>query len=91
MCIAVCGGQGHPIPAPPLQQEEQRLTERCQSLDETVVRLTTFVRQNQVSLNHILVTQKKARWVTFECGCCGLRNPPRVAWEDSWGSSIEYL
>lgn len=63
----VCGGQGHPFPAPPLQQEEQRLTERCQSLDETVVRLTTFVRQNQVSLNHILVTQQKARWVTFEC------------------------
>ncbi|XP_049624813.1 coiled-coil domain-containing protein 154 [Suncus etruscus] len=42
------------------EQEEQRLTERCQSLDETVVRLTTFVRQNQVSLNHILVTQQKA-------------------------------
>ncbi|XP_055991081.1 coiled-coil domain-containing protein 154 [Sorex fumeus] len=43
------------------QQEEQRVVQRCQGLDDAVVRLTTFVRQNQESLNHILVTQKKAQ------------------------------
>ncbi|XP_004604483.2 coiled-coil domain-containing protein 154 [Sorex araneus] len=43
------------------RQEERRVVERCQGLDDAVVRLTTFVRQNQESLNHILVAQKKAQ------------------------------
>ncbi|XP_042777183.1 coiled-coil domain-containing protein 154 isoform X8 [Panthera leo] len=43
------------------QQEARRLLEQCRGLDRTVVQLTKFVRQNQVSLSRILLAEQKAR------------------------------
>ncbi|XP_060030081.1 coiled-coil domain-containing protein 154 [Erinaceus europaeus] len=43
------------------KQEQRGLVMQCQDLDKAVIRLTTFVQQNQVSLNRILVAQQKAR------------------------------
>uniref|UniRef100_A0A452RDE8 Coiled-coil domain containing 154 n=1 Tax=Ursus americanus TaxID=9643 RepID=A0A452RDE8_URSAM len=42
------------------QQEEGRLLEQCRGLDQAVIQLTKFVRQNQVSLNRILRAEQKA-------------------------------
>ncbi|KAM6155631.1 coiled-coil domain-containing protein 154 [Rhynchocyon petersi] len=39
------------------EQEESRLQEQCRGLDQAVVQLTKFVRQNQVSLDHVLQAQ----------------------------------
>lgn len=50
------------------QQEQRGLVMQCQDLDKAVIRLTTFVQQNQVSLNRILVAQQKARWVSGVLG-----------------------
>ncbi|XP_006874005.1 PREDICTED: coiled-coil domain-containing protein 154 [Chrysochloris asiatica] len=36
------------------EREESHLLEQCRGLDRAVVQLTKFVRQNQVSLNHVL-------------------------------------
>ncbi|XP_012587156.1 PREDICTED: coiled-coil domain-containing protein 154, partial [Condylura cristata] len=47
-------------PPSALQQEERRLVEQCQGLDEAVIQLTTFVRQNQLSLSQVLVSQQEA-------------------------------
>lgn len=44
-----------------LQQEESHLLEQCWGLDRAVVQLTKFVRQNQVSLNRVLLAEQKAR------------------------------
>lgn len=50
---------------PPLRQEEEgHLLEQCRGLDAAVVQLTKFVRQNQVSVNRILLAEQKARWVS---------------------------
>ncbi|XP_042777182.1 coiled-coil domain-containing protein 154 isoform X7 [Panthera leo] len=43
------------------EQEARRLLEQCRGLDRTVVQLTKFVRQNQVSLSRILLAEQKAR------------------------------
>ncbi|KAM8777552.1 coiled-coil domain-containing protein 154 [Rhynchonycteris naso] len=43
------------------KQEECYLLEQCQGLDRAVVQLTKFVRQNQVSLNRVLLAEQKAR------------------------------
>ncbi|XP_063082335.1 coiled-coil domain-containing protein 154 isoform X4 [Cavia porcellus] len=43
------------------QEEEGCLREQCRGLDAAVVRLTKFVRQNQMSLSHILLMEQKAR------------------------------
>ncbi|XP_005391605.1 PREDICTED: coiled-coil domain-containing protein 154 isoform X5 [Chinchilla lanigera] len=43
------------------QEKEGCLREQCRGLDAAVVRLTKFVRQNQMSLSHILLTEQKAR------------------------------
>ncbi|XP_040604253.1 coiled-coil domain-containing protein 154 isoform X6 [Mesocricetus auratus] len=43
------------------QEEEGRLLEQCRGLDKAVVYLTKFVRQNQVSLNRVLLAEQKAR------------------------------
>ncbi|XP_027967585.1 coiled-coil domain-containing protein 154 [Eumetopias jubatus] len=42
------------------EQEEFRLLEQCRGLDQAVIQLTKFVRQNQVSLNRILLAKQKA-------------------------------
>uniref|UniRef100_A0A673VK79 Coiled-coil domain containing 154 n=1 Tax=Suricata suricatta TaxID=37032 RepID=A0A673VK79_SURSU len=42
-------------------EEECHLLEQCRGLDRAVVQLTKFVRQNQESLNHILLAEQKAR------------------------------
>ncbi|XP_034877784.1 coiled-coil domain-containing protein 154, partial [Mirounga leonina] len=42
------------------EQEECRLLEQCRGLDQAVIQLTKFVRQNQVSLNRILLAEQKA-------------------------------
>ncbi|XP_004750855.2 coiled-coil domain-containing protein 154 [Mustela putorius furo] len=42
------------------QQEEGRLLEQCRGLDQAVIQLTKFVRQNQMSLNRILLAEQKA-------------------------------
>ncbi|XP_045639997.1 coiled-coil domain-containing protein 154 [Ursus americanus] len=42
------------------EQEEGRLLEQCRGLDQAVIQLTKFVRQNQVSLNRILRAEQKA-------------------------------
>lgn len=47
-----------------LQQEECYLLEQCRGLDRAVVQLTRFVRQNQVSLNRVLLAEQKGRWVS---------------------------
>lgn len=44
-----------------LQQEECYLLEQCRGLDRAVVQLTKFVRQNQVSLNRVLLAEQKGR------------------------------
>ncbi|XP_040853459.1 coiled-coil domain-containing protein 154-like isoform X2 [Ochotona curzoniae] len=44
-----------------LQQEGGRLLAQCRGLDTAVVQLTKFVRQNQVSLNRVLLAEQKAR------------------------------
>lgn len=50
-----------------LQQEEEGcLREQCRGLDAAVVRLTKFVRQNQMSLSHILLMEQKARCVSSD-------------------------
>ncbi|XP_048189021.1 coiled-coil domain-containing protein 154 [Perognathus longimembris pacificus] len=43
------------------EEEEGHLLGQCQGLDAAVVQLTTFVRQNQLSLNRILLAEQKAR------------------------------
>uniref|UniRef100_G1QG19 Coiled-coil domain containing 154 n=1 Tax=Myotis lucifugus TaxID=59463 RepID=G1QG19_MYOLU len=43
------------------QQEESYLLEQCRGLDRAVVQLTKFVRQNQVSLNRVLLAEQKAQ------------------------------
>ncbi|KAM6166352.1 coiled-coil domain-containing protein 154 [Erethizon dorsatum] len=43
------------------QEEEGCLREQCRGLDAAVVQLTKFVRQNQMSLSHILLMEQKAR------------------------------
>nr|XP_004652034.2 coiled-coil domain-containing protein 154 [Jaculus jaculus] len=43
------------------EEEEVHLLEQCQGLDAAVVQLTKFVRQNQVSLNRVLLAEQKAR------------------------------
>ncbi|XP_021004958.1 coiled-coil domain-containing protein 154 isoform X5 [Mus caroli] len=43
------------------QEEEGHLLEQCRGLDKAVVYLTKFVRQNQVSLNRVLMAEQKAR------------------------------
>uniref|UniRef100_A0A8C2MUH4 Coiled-coil domain containing 154 n=1 Tax=Cricetulus griseus TaxID=10029 RepID=A0A8C2MUH4_CRIGR len=43
------------------EEEEGRLLEQCRGLDKAVVYLTKFVRQNQVSLNRVLLAEQKAR------------------------------
>ncbi|XP_073916053.1 coiled-coil domain-containing protein 154 isoform X1 [Castor canadensis] len=43
------------------QGEEDHLLEQCRGLDAAVVQLTKFVRQNQVSLNRVLLAEQKAR------------------------------
>ncbi|XP_006914269.1 coiled-coil domain-containing protein 154 [Pteropus alecto] len=43
------------------KQEESHLLEQCWGLDRAVVQLTKFVRQNQVSLNRVLLAEQKAR------------------------------
>ncbi|KAM4819919.1 coiled-coil domain-containing protein 154 [Thomomys bottae] len=43
------------------QEEEGHLLGQCQGLDAAVVQLTTFVRQNQLSLNRVLLAEQKAR------------------------------
>ncbi|XP_025840477.2 coiled-coil domain-containing protein 154 [Vulpes vulpes] len=42
------------------EQEECRLLEQCRDLDQAVIQLTKFVRQNQVSLNRILLAEQEA-------------------------------
>lgn len=46
------------------RQEEGRLLEQCRGLDQAVIQLTKFVRQNQMSLNRILLAEQKAWWVS---------------------------
>ncbi|XP_052051945.1 coiled-coil domain-containing protein 154, partial [Apodemus sylvaticus] len=50
------------------EEEEGHLLEQCRGLDKAVVYLTKFVRQNQVSLNRVLIAEQKAREakVTYE-------------------------
>lgn len=55
------GGSGLPLPP---QQEEGRLLEQYRGLDQAVIQLTKFVRQNQMSLNRILLAEQKAWWVS---------------------------
>ncbi|XP_007499389.1 coiled-coil domain-containing protein 154 isoform X2 [Monodelphis domestica] len=43
------------------QEEESRLLDQCQALDNAVVQLTEFVRQNQTSLNRVLKEEQKNR------------------------------
>ncbi|XP_052613183.1 coiled-coil domain-containing protein 154 [Peromyscus californicus insignis] len=43
------------------EEEEGHLLEQCWGLDKAVVYLTKFVRQNQVSLNRVLLAEQKAR------------------------------
>ncbi|XP_039102701.1 coiled-coil domain-containing protein 154 [Hyaena hyaena] len=43
------------------EQEEWHVLERCRGLDRAVAELTKFIRQNQLSLNHILTAEQKAR------------------------------
>ncbi|XP_023620241.1 coiled-coil domain-containing protein 154, partial [Myotis lucifugus] len=43
------------------KQEESYLLEQCRGLDRAVVQLTKFVRQNQVSLNRVLLAEQKAQ------------------------------
>ncbi|XP_031207167.1 coiled-coil domain-containing protein 154 isoform X2 [Mastomys coucha] len=43
------------------EDEEGHLLEHCRGLDKAVVYLTKFVRQNQVSLNRVLMAEQKAR------------------------------
>ncbi|XP_076434276.1 coiled-coil domain-containing protein 154 isoform X12 [Peromyscus maniculatus bairdii] len=43
------------------EEEEGHLLEQCRGLDKAVVYLTKFVRQNQVSLNRVLLAEQKAR------------------------------
>nr|KAF6439992.1 coiled-coil domain containing 154 [Rousettus aegyptiacus] len=43
------------------KQEESHFLEQCWGLDRAVVQLTKFVRQNQVSLNRVLLAEQKAR------------------------------
>ncbi|XP_032701949.1 coiled-coil domain-containing protein 154 [Lontra canadensis] len=42
------------------EQEESRLLEQCRGLDQAVIQLTKLVRQNQMSLNRILLAEQKA-------------------------------
>nr|KAF6439989.1 coiled-coil domain containing 154 [Rousettus aegyptiacus] len=42
-------------------KEESHFLEQCWGLDRAVVQLTKFVRQNQVSLNRVLLAEQKAR------------------------------
>lgn len=53
-------------PLLPQQEEEGHLLEQCRGLDKAVVYLTKFVRQNQVSLNRVLMAEQKARWVSCQ-------------------------
>ncbi|XP_047569238.1 coiled-coil domain-containing protein 154 isoform X2 [Lutra lutra] len=41
-------------------EEESRLLEQCRGLDQAVIQLTKFVRQNQMLLNRILLAEQKA-------------------------------
>lgn len=50
------------------EQEGGRLLAQCRGLDAAVVQLTKFVRQNQVSLNRVLLAEQKARWVPWGRG-----------------------
>lgn len=50
------------------EQEGGRLLAQCRGLDAAVVQLTKFVRQNQVSLNRVLLAEQKARWVSWGRG-----------------------
>ncbi|KAL1779353.1 coiled-coil domain-containing protein 154 [Sigmodon hispidus] len=43
------------------EEEEGHLLEQCRGLDKAVVYLTKFVRQNQMSLNRVLLAEQKAR------------------------------
>ncbi|XP_012866721.1 PREDICTED: coiled-coil domain-containing protein 154 [Dipodomys ordii] len=43
------------------QRQEGHLLGQCQGLDAAVVQLTTFVRQNQLSLSRVLLAEQKAR------------------------------
>nr|KAF6365908.1 coiled-coil domain containing 154 [Pipistrellus kuhlii] len=43
------------------KQEECYLLEQCRGLDRAVVQLTRFVRQNQMSLNRVLLAEQKGR------------------------------
>ncbi|XP_008580166.1 PREDICTED: coiled-coil domain-containing protein 154 [Galeopterus variegatus] len=43
------------------EQEEGHLLEQCRVLDAAVVQLTKFVRQNQATLNRVLLAEQKAR------------------------------
>lgn len=53
-------------PLLPQQEEEGHLLEQCRGLDKAVVYLTKFVRQNQVSLDRVLMAEQKARWVSYQ-------------------------
>ncbi|XP_027718494.1 coiled-coil domain-containing protein 154 [Vombatus ursinus] len=43
------------------EQEESRLLNQCRALDQAVIQLTDFVRENQTSLNSILQAEQKNR------------------------------
>ncbi|KFO34740.1 H(+)/Cl(-) exchange transporter 7 [Fukomys damarensis] len=45
------------------QEEHGCLREQCRGLDAAMIRLTKFVRQNQMSLSHILLMEQEA-WVS---------------------------
>lgn len=46
------------------QQEESHLLEQCWDLDRAVAQLTKCVHQNQMSLTHVLLAERKAWWVS---------------------------
>nr|XP_021492783.1 coiled-coil domain-containing protein 154 [Meriones unguiculatus] len=50
------------------EEEEGHLLEQCRGLDKAVVYLTKFVRQNQVSLNRVLMAEQKAREAKVSLG-----------------------
>uniref|UniRef100_A0A7N4NS07 Coiled-coil domain containing 154 n=1 Tax=Sarcophilus harrisii TaxID=9305 RepID=A0A7N4NS07_SARHA len=43
------------------KQEESRLLDQCRALDNAVIQLTEFVRENQTSLNRVLQAEQKNR------------------------------
>uniref|UniRef100_G3W7J1 Coiled-coil domain containing 154 n=1 Tax=Sarcophilus harrisii TaxID=9305 RepID=G3W7J1_SARHA len=43
------------------EQEESRLLDQCRALDNAVIQLTEFVRENQTSLNRVLQAEQKNR------------------------------